>query len=337
MILKSMAAAAALWAGTAGAMAADLPVTKGPPAAPASPLPFFFVNDNIFSLSQQFTATDPGVPGTTSKTVVNFTHFDVWAYGTNLFTIDLLKSDNKDPSAPCGNFLAPQGGCSGATEIYGLFRSTLGFNELFNTKAFSVGPLTDVSFEIGADANTENNFVAPAKRDVVAGLEFTFGLPYKGHLNISPLYYKEWNHGSPLTPPFAGPFGPVSGDTNFNGTWALETNYAMDLGFLPDALPLTFSGRANLYGPKGRGISSLVPLAADAQTTTEFNSEQKLSLDVSKMAFGPAYSHFLDVWVAYRYWQNKFGLDHTQGPVCTGASRNSCTEQSWVTGVSVKF
>ena len=25
---------------------------------------------------------------------------------------------------------------------------------------------------------------------------------------------------------------------------------------------------------------------------------------------GPKYSHFVDVWVAYRYWQNKFGLDH---------------------------
>ena len=114
MILKSMAAAAALWAGTAGAMAADLPVTKGPPAAPASPLPFFFVNDNIFSLSQQFTATDPGVPGTTSKTVVNFTHFDVWAYGTNFINMELLKSNSNDPAAPCGNYLAPQAGCAGA-------------------------------------------------------------------------------------------------------------------------------------------------------------------------------------------------------------------------------
>jgi hypothetical protein len=41
----------------------------------------------------------------------------------------------------------------------------------------------------------------------------------------------------------------------------------------------------------------------------------------------------VDVWVAYRYWQNKFGLDHNAMPgVCTiaatGQSTNSCTEST---------
>jgi hypothetical protein len=330
-----LAAAFAAISGLSTANAADLPNTKSPPPM-ASPAPFFFVNDNVISLSYQFTATDPGyfdAKGSAfGKSVVNFTHFDVWGYGTNFFTIDLLKSGSKDAATPC---LGPGPGCTGSTEIYGLFRSTLGFNELFHTKAFSFGPLTDISFEFGADANTQNNFVAPAKRDVVAGLQFSFALPYKGHLNISPLAYKEWNHNSFLTPLFT-PFGPADGNTSFDTTWDVETNYAMDLGFLPEAFPLTFSGYANFHGPKGRGgISGLVPLAAVAQTAVEFNSEQKLSLDVSKMAFGSNYSHFFDVWVAYRYWQNKFGLDHTKSPVCVGNS--SCTESSWVSGVSVKF
>ena len=79
--------------------------------------------------------------------------------------------------------------CAGATEIYGLFRSTFGFNEIFNTKAFTMGPLRNVSFEVGMDANTENNFLAPAKRDVVAGLQFAFDLPYKGYVNVAPLMY----------------------------------------------------------------------------------------------------------------------------------------------------
>lgn len=330
------AGAAILTSLMSGALAADLPNTKSPPPAPASPLPFFVVNDNTISLSYQFTATDPGIftpsGSTFGKTVVNFTHFDIWGYGTNFFTIDLLKSAAMDAASPC---LGPGPGCTGATEIYGLFRSTFGFNEIFKTKAFSMGPLLDVSLEVGADANSENSFLAPAKKDIVAGLEFTFGLPYKGHFNISPLYYKEWNHNSFLTPAFT-PGGPIDGNTNFNGTWAIETNYAMDLGFLPDSIPLTFSGYANFYGPKGTGISSAVPLAVVRPTTVEFNSQQKLSLDVSKMIFGAAYSHYLDVWVAYRYWQNKFGLDHSISPVCVG-SKGSCTEQSWVTGISVKF
>ena len=334
MFRKSLVIGAVAGLGAlSSAYAADLPSKKAPVVA--SPAPFFFVNDNVLSLSYQFRATDPGVPLTTAKTVLNFTHFDVWALGTNFFTVDFLKSDNKDPAAPCGNFLAPGTvGCAGATEVYGLFRSTFGFNEVFGTKAFSAGPLLDVSLEIGGDANSENNFLAPAKRDIVTGLEFTFALPYKGHLNISPLYYKEWNHNTFTMVPWSGAPGTINGNTNFDGTWAIETNYSMDLGFLPEAFPLTFSGYSNFYGPKGNGVGAAVPGAI--KTVVEFNSQQKLSLDVSKMMFGPSRSHFLDLWVGYRYWQNKFGLDHTRG-VCIGANSGSCTEQTWTTGVSVKF
>ena len=47
----------------------------------------------------------------------------------------------------------------------------------------------------------------------------------------------------------------------------------------------------------------------------EFNSEPiRLTIDASKAMWGAKYSHFVDVWVAYRYWQNKFGLDQTQQP-----------------------
>ena len=342
MKFKLLTATALVVASMVPALAADLPNTKAPPAAP-SIAPFFFVNDNSISLSYQFTATDPGyfLGGNSKfgKSVLNFTHFDVWGYGTNFFTIDLLKSGSLDAAAPC---LGPGAGCpnpTGSTEIYGLFRSTLGLNELFHTKAFSWGPLTDVSLEIGGDANTENNYVGPAKRDIVAGLEFSVALPYKGHLNISPLYYKEWNHNAFLIPPFTVG-GPLDGNTSFDGTWDIETNYAMDLGFLPDAFPLTFSGFANFQGPKGRGISGAVPYVGAgsvAKTAVEFNSEQKLSLDVGKMVGGSTYSHFFDVWVAYRYWQNKFGLDHTKSPGLCAGSFGSCTEQSWVTGVTVKF
>jgi hypothetical protein len=58
---------------------------------------------------------------------------------------------------------------------------------------------------------------------------------------------------------------------------------------------------------------------------------------------GAKYTHFVDLWVAYRYWQNKFGLDHNNAPgVCTLAgpgtpSTNSCTESTVYAGVTVKF
>src|SRR5580692_7558645 len=193
---------------TGFASAADLPVKAK--AKPVADLPFFFVIDDRVTYSYIFTAAQPGmfsvnpngtVNAKTAKQVYSFTHFDAWAYGTNFFTISLFKSDHNDPAAPCINaglsVTFGAASCAGASEVYGLFRSTFGWNEIFNTKAFSVGPLHNISFEVGMDANTENNFLAPAKRDVVAGLQFNFDLPYKGYFNVSPLLYYEFaNHNA---------------------------------------------------------------------------------------------------------------------------------------------
>src|SRR5438552_7682355 len=148
--LRRTLAAAALSLATlapAGyANAADLPVKAAKPVADA---PFFFVIDDRVSYSWMPKGTDPGmytvnpngsINGTTAKSVYSFTHFDAWAYGTNFFTISMFKSGHNDPASPCTNagtiFGAPAD-CAGATEIYGLFRSTFGWNEIFNTKAFS--------------------------------------------------------------------------------------------------------------------------------------------------------------------------------------------------------
>src|ERR1700722_10679081 len=57
-----------------------------------------------------------------------------------------------------------------------------------------------------------------------------------------------------------------------------------------------------------------------------------LTFDASKLALGDKYSHYVDVWVAYRYWQNKYGYDHNISGECTvnfvpgGQKTNSCTE-----------
>jgi hypothetical protein len=346
---------------TSSASAADLPVKAK--ANPVADLPFFFVIDDRVTYSYIFNGTDPGafsrrpdgsLDGKTAKSVYSFTHFDAWAYGTNFFTISMFKSDKNDPASPCANagvlLTGASATCAGATEIYGLFRSTFGWNEIFNTKMWSYGPLHDISFEIGADANSENTFLAPAKRDFVAGLQFQFDLPYKGYFNVAPLAYKEINHNGFDQ---CGVFGPASpgvtciadGNTDYKTTWAVETNYYMDLGFLPENMQVfSISGRAGWYGPKGNQNEPLGLLSGGTSTKVELNSEPiRLTLDASKLAWGAKYSHFVDVWVAYRYWQNKFGLDHNSAPgVCTVAgpgtpSTNSCTESSLYTGVTVKF
>ena len=293
-----------------------------------------------------------------SKWVKEYTCFDIWRYGQNFFTISLYKSDQNDPAAPCINagissaFLPAT--CAGATEIYGLFRSTFGWNEIFNTKAFTMGPLHNISFEVGMDANTENRYFGAAKRDVVAGLQFEFALPYKGYINVAPLMYWEFSNHNSFAQCNSGFSGPVpgvgclpDGNTSYKPTWAIETNYYMDLGFLPENMQyFSISGRAGWYGPKGdsNGLPALSGTGIfSTKSKTELNSEPiRLTFDASKAVWGDKYSHFVDLWVAYRYWQNKFGLDHNaMAGVCTiaptGQSTKSCTESTVYGGITVKF
>jgi hypothetical protein len=306
-----------------GAFAADLPV-KAPKVAPPPP-PFFFVNENSVSYSYAFTATNPGA-GTTPKHVLNFTHFDVWAYGTNFFTIDWLKATNgrTTPAAPCDNPLygGPQT-CPGYTEIYGLFRSTLGWNQLSHSKTFAFGPLSNIEFVFGSDLNTDNTTLGSAKRSIEGGLQFDFTAPYKGFLNVGVLAYKEWQHdGFGAAFPFGFGYNP-SGNVEFNTTWAVEALYVQPLGFLPPSIPLTFKSLAVVHGPKGAGEPGVPP------RITEYLTQQTLSLDVGKMVTGT--SNMFSVWVQYRWWKNKFGLN----PVTTGLV--GTTENTWVTGATWAF
>lgn len=296
-------------------------------AKPVADVPFFFLNDNRITYAYQFAATNPGFTNNTDKQVYAFTHFDVWSYGTNFLNVLLAKSGHADPASPCSTAFQ---GCAGAIEFYGILRSTFGLNEIFNTHAFTVGPLHNVSFVVGADGETENDIVAPNKKAVVAGLQFAFDLPYRGFFNVNPLYYKEWNHNAFLTVPGLNPDGNV----DFRGRWAVEVNYYMDLGFLPANLQyFAISGRAGWYGPKGTGVR----IPGIVNTKTELNSEPiRLTFDASKLAWGGKYSHFVDVWVAYRYWQNKFGLDHQVAPACVNVT-GSCTESALYSGITVKF
>jgi len=363
---KIFAVIATISAGIAShAMGADFPA-KAKPVKPVPDLPFFLLVDNRVSFSWMPNATEQGnfvinpngsIKSTSAMQVYSFTHFDAWAYGTNLFTISMYKADHMIPAAPClGPGVTITGApadCAGSTTYYGLLRSTFGWNQIFDTSAFTVGPLHNISFEVGMGAGTENNVIAMAKRDVELGLQFAFDLPYKGYFNVAPLLYWEYSNHNGLTQ--CGLFGPgvpgvtcnSDGNLSFRPTWAVETNYYMDLGFLPENMQFfSISGRAGWYGPKGdtQGLPALSgPGRFSTATKVEFNSEPiRLTFDASKAIYGPKYSHFVDLWVAYRYWQNMFGFDHNAAPgVCTlaatGQSTNSCTLSSVYAGVTVKF
>jgi hypothetical protein len=317
---------------TGAAFAADLP-TKAPAAA-AAPPPFFLVNDNSLTYHYEFTATNPGA-GKTGKNVATFTHFDVWQYGTNFLNVDWLRATNNNPSFPFGGAgsgtpampcdLTGAGGCQPYTEIYGFFRSTFGWNEIFNTKAFAVGPLQDISFMVGADLNTDNTTLGSAKRSIEGGIRFSFSGPYGGLINLTPNAYHEWQHDG-----FAATFGTnPSGNVEFDTTWGFEYLWVMPLGFLPPSIPLTFTAFGTIHGPKGSGEGT-----AEPPRTTEYYTQENLSLDVGKMFGGRP--GMLSTWVGYRYWYNKFGINHSIPFPANPASPYSI-ESTWLAGVTMAF
>lgn len=317
MFLRTVMLAGLLAATAAGvADAADM-ATKAPVLKAPAELPFFFVNDNSISYHYEFLATNPGA-GKTPKHVLSFTHFDVWKYGTNFINIDWLKATSMQTPTLDGG--APY------TEIYGFFRSTFGFNEIFNTKAFSYGPLTNVSLMVGADLNTDNTQLGSAKRSIEAGIQFSFAMPYKGFLNLTPTVYKEWQHDgfNAVTPGTTNP----SGNVDFRTTWGFEWLYVQPLAFLPSWLPLTYKFFGTIHGPKGMGEPAG---SAGLVRTTEYYLQQNLSLDVGPwLGLRP---NMYSVWGGYRYWVNKFGIDPKQ----PFGNFTATTESTWLVGATVAF
>lgn len=298
------------------------------PSAPA-PLafPYFFVNDNRLTFAYLPDGATPPFPGKAAGNVVAFTHYDVWDYGTNLVNLGLIKFSHHSGGAPC---TIPYQGCSGMDAIFGQVRSTLGFNQIFDTKAFSLGPLRNVSFEAGVDFYVQNNAPGSAYRGFMAGLEFAFDLPYKGHLEFSPLVYQYVNYAGFVAPWIA------DANLNFKTTWAFEASYYLPLGFLPETIPLAISARAQFIGPAGLGYApgQLPPGLVPTSKTQIVSEPIRLTLDASKLLWGARYSHAVDVWVAYRYNQNIKGADHMLFSGCKG---DACTMSSLYTGVTLKF
>jgi hypothetical protein len=306
----ALAFAATALAGSA--FAADMPLKAA--SAPAAS-PFFIVNDTSVSFTWYPNATDPGVSGgqavglgnngttnTFSKYIGSATHFDVWAYGTNFFNLDYIKSAHQDP-------IGGIPGAAGAAEVYAFGRSTISGNAVTGSKMFSSFVFKDISFEFGGDANTENNQLEPEVRKFDTGVNFSFNLP--GTVLLGVLTQKEWNHNSFLAT------GSFTGDREFHWVPHLELLISEPLTFLP--IPLTWNSFTGVNFPKGTGISAANMAALGPtpwqvftdETKTEVFEDNRLTLDIGKLAWAKA--GIWEGYVGWRYWYNKFGTDHNNG------------------------
>jgi nucleoside-specific outer membrane channel protein Tsx len=225
--------------------------------------------------------------------------------------------------------------CPGYTEIYALIRSTLGWNQIFNTKAFSIGPLTNIEFIVGGDYNVDNTTEGSAKRDVVGGLQFDFQTPYKGSLTVGVMAYQEWQHDGfaaflAATPGTYQIYPNASGNVRFDPTWDIEINYTQPLG----DTPFTFRSVATIHGQKGCGE----PCGFGAPgylRTNEYFTQQQLVFDVGKVLWNEPQRYV--IFGAYRWWDNKFGIAATQ-PINGVPQRvPGAIETGWSGGAAMKF
>jgi nucleoside-specific outer membrane channel protein Tsx len=247
----------------------------------------FDFSDTSVSLTYGPTYKEPGLPQNTTnhgtdigKFTLTFTHFDVYKYGTNFINIDTLISNGHDPASP-GN-----DGDPGAVEVYGIYRGNLSGNAVFDTKMFSFGPVKDVRFEFGGDMNTKNTTFAPEKKLLILGPNIAFDVP--GFLNVGLHFAHEWNNN-----------GIVGKAVSFSPTFEMEIVWMQPLAFT--GLPLRFDGFFNVVAPKGKdGFGN--------QTATEILTQPRLVLDFGQLVMNKP--NFLDVYVGFQYWYNKFGNDH---------------------------
>jgi hypothetical protein len=356
---KSVVLAAAVSVAAIGyANAADMPV-KAPPPPPAPP--FFIVNDTSVSFTYYANATDPGVAGSSAITPGGIAgqgnsfaryqgsldHFDVWHYGTNLIHAEFDQYGIQDPNEGIP-------GSAGSREFFGFAQSTLGWNELTNSKTFS-NPITkDISFMFRITGGVQTNFLSEETTQYAPGLMFDLNLP--GVVEVGIAAYKEFTHNSFDACGPAGAFsgvsyvgfngtciggGAFSGDRDFEWTWKLFTFISEPLTFLPPSLPITWINIMNVTGPKGTGLSVANCIAIGCAGTTgvgdafgvnetkvEVFEDTRLSLDASKVFWGKP--GIWDVYGGYRYWYNKFGTNHADWLFSTVAPGTSIESTAYV-------
>jgi hypothetical protein len=251
-------------------------------------------------------------------------------------------------------------GAQGSRELFAFGYSTLGFNELTHSKAFSNVLTKNISFFYGGAAGFQDDFLDSHTTQGVAGLQATLNLP--GVVTVALTAYKEFTRNAfdacgpggfgVVNGPApnigantcAGGVGAFTGDREYQWTWKVFTFISEPLTFLPPSMPVTFVNILNITGPRGTGISAANCLAVGCfgpfgafnnnETKTEVFEDARLSLDASKVFWGKP--GIWDTFVGYRYWYNKFGTNHN-APLFAQAAPGTSIESTAYLGTTYHF
>ena len=229
-----------------------------------------------------------------TKNILNLNHVSGYAYGTNFFNVDLLLSDDKDPSGfdpNTGTFAS-----SGAQEVYIVYRNTLDFSKISGAN-LNYGPMRSAGFTLGFDANAKTDAgYNSKKRMLVLGPTLMVNVP--GYFNVSLLGLWESN----------APHSDFTGQSV--SRYQYKTHPALDLNWgIPLGAGFSFEGYGDFIASKGKN-----EFGGDTAPETHFDMQVMYNItslyDAKKNTF--------KVGLEYEYWKNKFGNDHN-GPAGSGA------------------
>jgi hypothetical protein len=221
---------------------------------------------------------EPGYPDAIKKNIITLNHVSGYSLGSNFFNVDMLSSDDKDPSNGSGS--------GGAQEVYVAYRHNLSLSKLFSSK-MEFGPVRDVEFTAGFDYSAKNTAFAPKVFKVMAGPTFSFKVP--GFATLGILYYKEKNHNGILS-------GGKGTDVSFDPTYQIAAAWGIDIPLGPVATK--FKGFGTYTGTKGKdgfGVETKPETLIDLFWM--FDASPVLGAKKGTWQIGPG----------FQYWNNKFG------------------------------
>lgn len=232
-------------------------------------------SDTFIGYRYSSSYTEPGIAQDVPKHIVQLGHFSTYKYGTNFFSLDILRSLENDPAC-CG----PD--ASQAQELYLTYKHALSYSKVTGSK-LSLGPIRDGLLMFGFDAGTKDTRFAPRPLKLVIGPAVSFALP-AGFLEVSLLAYKESNNN-----------GIVGREVDFDPTWQLGAAWAVPFTLGTSAV---FKGFVSITGEKGKdGFGNDTATETLLRTSVQWDLGVLAGLNKGTVFAG----------VGYEYWKNKFG------------------------------
>lgn len=152
------------------------------------------------------------------QSIITITHSDGWKFGRNFFFLDMLITENGQPSQ---------------TNLYGEVYSSFSFGKILD-KNLSVGIFKDVSFTVGFNAGENLDSPKSGIRAALYGMTVDFDLPMFAFFNV------DFLHNIPLEP------------RNIKGS-SLQITPVWNLPFTIAGTKWSFEGFTDFIQSRGQG------------------------------------------------------------------------------------